>query len=89
MGIVRVLANPFALALLALVVLTGFWVAFAHQEMVVHYLWLLAMLAGVLYFAPTGYRRGHPNQGAAAALMTVVLGPVALLVLVPWAKYGR
>lgn len=47
--------------------------------------WAACGIAGLLYFAPLGYRSGHPYQGIAAALLAAFLGPFSLIVLIPWA----
>lgn len=83
------LPSPLLFVLPAFVLFTGWWVVFVHPEMGVQFAWLVCGLAGLFYFAPLGYRRGHPTEGAVAALMAVFLGPIALLVLVPWAVAGR
>ncbi|MFN8628850.1 MAG: hypothetical protein U0838_00590 [Chloroflexota bacterium] len=84
----RLWSSPLVIALGAFIAFTGWWVAAVHPEMALAFVWLLCGVAGIFYFAPLGYRRGHPGQGAAAALMAVFLGPLSLLALVPWAVLG-
>lgn len=83
------LTSPLVLVPVAVAVPTGLWVAFVNPDMLAYFLWMLTMLTGLFYFGPVGYRRGHPGQGVGAVLMTVLLGPIALLILVPWARFGR
>jgi hypothetical protein len=83
------LRSQLVLALGAFVAVAGLWVALVHPEMALPFVWLLCGLAGIFWFAPLAYRRGHPNEGVAAALMTVVLGPISLLVLIPWTVLGE
>ena len=42
---------------------------------------------GLVYLAPYASMRGHKGEGAVAVWLAVVLGPLSLIVLIPWAIY--
>jgi hypothetical protein len=47
--------------------------------------WIASILTGLLYFAPVGYRRGQQTAGGVAIIVTILLGPIGVAVLLPWA----
>jgi len=47
--------------------------------------WIASVLAGLLYFAPLGYQRGQRTAGGVAVIVTILLGPLGVAALVPWA----
>ena len=47
--------------------------------------WIASILAGLLYFAPRGYQRGQRTAGGVAIIVTILLGPLGVAFLLPWA----
>ena len=75
------------LAISTAIAIVGAWVVAADG---IGYLWFYAtaVIAVVMLFVGYPYARacGHPGEGAVAVWIALVLGPVSLIVLGPWAQ---
>lgn len=70
-----------ALAVVAL----GAWV-YANQGLGMLWVYsaLITALVGFVWFAPYARTCGHPGEGTIAVWLALILGPLSLIVLVPW-----
>ena len=76
------------IAIAVAVAIVGAWVVATDG---IGYLWFYstAVIAAVTLFVVYPYARscGHPGEGAVAVWLALVLGPVSLIVLGPWAQH--
>jgi len=77
----------FLLAATGGVLAVGSWV-YANQGPEVLWFFSTAVTAviALFYLAPYASMRGHRGEGAVAVWLAIILGPLSLIVLIPWAR---
>lgn len=60
------------------------WIVATRPELVLPVVYLGSIVIAMFVYLPTAYRNHKQTQGVAAVLLTVLLGPIGLIALLPW-----